>query len=125
HGRRWSLTPPFHPYLPQRTEGGGLLSVALSRGFPRVGVTHRPPLCSPDVPRCGSAEASRNATARRPIPPSSLTEPQHRDRHREIDHESAGVAERGNERGREHSRVNAARSCYHWNHAADCRRDRA
>jgi hypothetical protein len=31
--------------------GGGLLSVALSRGSPRVGVTHHPALWSPDVPR--------------------------------------------------------------------------
>lgn len=30
---------------------GGLFSVALSRGLPRVGVTHRPALRSPDVPR--------------------------------------------------------------------------
>jgi hypothetical protein len=31
--------------------GGGLLSVALSRGSLRVGVTHRPALWCPDVPR--------------------------------------------------------------------------
>jgi len=49
---RWSLTPPFHPY---RDEPGGLLSVALSRGLLRVGVTHRPALWSPDVPRRGTA----------------------------------------------------------------------
>src|SRR5690606_41774931 len=30
---------------------GGLFSAALSRGSPRVGVTHRPALRSPDVPR--------------------------------------------------------------------------
>ena len=30
---------------------GGLLSAALSRGFPRVGVTHRPALWCPDFPR--------------------------------------------------------------------------
>src|SRR3954468_667370 len=30
---------------------GGLFSVALSRGSLRVGVTHRPALWSPDVPR--------------------------------------------------------------------------
>jgi hypothetical protein len=30
---------------------GGLFSVALSRGFPRVGVTHRPALWCPDFPR--------------------------------------------------------------------------
>ena len=30
---------------------GGLFSVALSRGFPRVGVTHHAALWSPDLPR--------------------------------------------------------------------------
>ena len=48
---RWSLTPPFHPY--RNRSRGGLFSVALSRGSLRVGVTHRPALWSPDVPRCG------------------------------------------------------------------------
>jgi hypothetical protein len=47
--RWWSLTPPFHPYRPVRD--GGLFSVALSRGSPRVGVTHHPALRSPDLPR--------------------------------------------------------------------------
>ncbi len=51
-GRWWSLTPPFHPYLPR--EAGGLFSVALSRGSPRVGVTHHPALRSPDFPQPGS-----------------------------------------------------------------------
>ena len=37
--------------LPGACAPGGLLSVALSRGLPRVGVTHRPALWSPDVPR--------------------------------------------------------------------------
>lgn len=38
-GPRWALTPPFHPY-PDRP--GGLISVALSLGLPRPGVTrHR------------------------------------------------------------------------------------
>src|SRR5204863_7335315 len=37
--------------LPAAEAAGGLLSVALSRGLPRVGVTHRPALWSPDVPR--------------------------------------------------------------------------
>ena len=48
HLGRWgSLTPPFHPYpLP-----GGLFSVALSRGSPRVGVTHHLALRSPDFPQ--------------------------------------------------------------------------
>ncbi len=35
------------------TDPGGLFSVALSRGSLRVGVTHRPALRSPDVPRGG------------------------------------------------------------------------
>src|SRR5690606_3335170 len=47
-GARCALTAPFHPYP---REAGGLLSVALARGLPRVGVTHRPALWSPDVPR--------------------------------------------------------------------------
>ena len=39
--------------LPGRRErrSGGLFSVALSRGLPRVGVTHHPALWSPDLPR--------------------------------------------------------------------------
>ncbi len=37
--------------LPRAGARGGLFSVALSRGLPRVGVTHRPALWSPDVPR--------------------------------------------------------------------------
>ena len=45
---RFTLTPG--PSINQRTSGG-LLSVALSRGLLRVGVTHRPALWSPDVPR--------------------------------------------------------------------------
>jgi hypothetical protein len=49
--RWWSLTPPFHPYLLGRSRGGGLFSVALSRGSPRVGVTDHPALRSPDLPR--------------------------------------------------------------------------
>jgi len=38
-GTRWALTPPFHPSLPRGA--GGLLSVALSLGSPRAGVTRR------------------------------------------------------------------------------------
>jgi len=37
--------------LPKATASGGLFSVALSRGLPRVGVAHRPALRSPDLPR--------------------------------------------------------------------------
>jgi len=59
--RWWSLAPPFHPYLdhhrqsrqarPTMEGSGGLFSVALSRGSPRVGVTHHLALWSPDFPR--------------------------------------------------------------------------
>lgn len=45
-----------HPFtLTARPKpGGGLLSVALSRGSPRVAVSHHRALWSPDVPRSGS-----------------------------------------------------------------------
>jgi hypothetical protein len=46
--------------LPCRTRQGGLLSVALSRGLLRVGVTHRPALWSPDVPRCRPESRQRD-----------------------------------------------------------------
>src|ERR671914_1187837 len=38
---------------------GGLLSVALSRGSPRVGVTDHPALWSPDLPRRGPRAPTR------------------------------------------------------------------
>ncbi|MDQ1636319.1 MAG: hypothetical protein QOJ32_3128, partial [Frankiaceae bacterium] len=47
--------------------GGGLFSVALSRGSPRVGVTHHLALWSPDVPRRGTK--SHDATVRPARPP--------------------------------------------------------
>ena len=55
-GRWWSLTPPFHPYphraAPKdRAAAGGLISVALSRRSPWVGVAHHLALWSPDLPR--------------------------------------------------------------------------
>src|SRR3954468_19634031 len=52
-GARWSLTPPFHPYQQRyrSSTAGGLFSVALSRGSPRVAVNDHPALWSPDVPR--------------------------------------------------------------------------
>ncbi|SFF86012.1 hypothetical protein SAMN05216329_2963 [Curtobacterium sp. YR515] len=40
-----------HRFTLTDVAAGGLLSVALSRGLLRVGVTHRPALWSPDVPR--------------------------------------------------------------------------
>src|SRR3989441_5309763 len=53
-GRRWALTPPFHPYptapLRRQTPPGGVISVALSFGSPRLGITQRPALWSPDFP---------------------------------------------------------------------------
>jgi hypothetical protein len=54
---RFTLTP---------VTGGGLLSVALSRGSPRVGVTDHPALRSPDLPR-----RARHSPARRGRPASS------------------------------------------------------
>ena len=54
----WALTPPFHPYrtghlapFDTKRRSGGLFSVALSRGSPRVAVSNHPALWSPDVPR--------------------------------------------------------------------------
>ncbi len=46
---RFTLTC-FVP-LSNRRDPGGLFSVALACGLPRVGVTHHPALWSPDVPR--------------------------------------------------------------------------
>ena len=40
-----------HRFTLTTVTDGGLLSVALARGLPRVGVTHRCALWSPDVPR--------------------------------------------------------------------------
>ena len=59
----WSLTPPFHPYLTLVTPGG-LFSVALSRGSPRVAVNNHPALRSPDFPR--RAEPAATALPTRP-----------------------------------------------------------
>ena len=46
--RRCALTAPFHPCRPETADAapdvGGVISVALSRGFPRVGVTDHPAL---------------------------------------------------------------------------------
>jgi hypothetical protein len=51
--RWWSLTPPFHPYPHSGRDRSRWrsVSVALSRGSPRVGVTHHLALRSPDLPR--------------------------------------------------------------------------
>ena len=62
--------------LPPACADGGLLSVALSRGLPRVGVTHRPALWSPDVPRHRGLRGARmTRPSCRPIPSSSLQRP--------------------------------------------------
>ena len=53
--------------LPGTEVPGGLLSVALSRGSPRVAVSHHPALWSPDVPR----EAPPKGTSRGRPPGSS------------------------------------------------------
>jgi hypothetical protein len=52
--------------LPLDESGGGLFSVALSRGSPRVGVTDHPALWSPDLPR------RRLEPRRAPRPPGQL-----------------------------------------------------
>ena len=47
---RWSLTPPFHPYLCPKAIGG-LLSAALASGSLRLGFPKHSALWSPDFPR--------------------------------------------------------------------------
>ena len=51
----WALVVSYTTVspLPPDVSGGGLFSVALSRGSPRVGVTDHPALRSPDLPRRG------------------------------------------------------------------------
>jgi hypothetical protein len=70
--RRCALTAPFHPYRPealQQAPGlGGVISVALSRGFPRVGVIDHPALRCPDFPR--RRKPPRLLSLRRPAYPS-------------------------------------------------------
>lgn len=67
----WSLTPPFHPY-PVENPPGGLFSVALSRGSPRVAVSNHPALWSPDFPRWALAHRGRLADS---SAPSEFTQP--------------------------------------------------
>jgi len=57
-----------HPFTltPGPRAGGGLLSVALSRGSPRVGVTHHLALWSPDVPRRAGARRGRPTSSSAP-----------------------------------------------------------
>jgi hypothetical protein len=55
HPGRWcALAAPFHPCLCGLAPAiGGLLSVALSFGSPRLAVSQHPALWSPDLPRHG------------------------------------------------------------------------
>jgi len=61
---RFTLTDP---------KTGGLFSVALSRGSPRVGVTHHPARWSPDFPR--RLRGAGDETARPTRPPPTVTQP--------------------------------------------------
>src|SRR5215207_5970171 len=70
--RRCALTAPFQPCRPvtstARHGRGRCVSVALSRGFPRVGVTDHPALRCPDFPRRANlrdCSASSGKVARR------------------------------------------------------------
>src|SRR3954454_3680427 len=74
-GARWSLTPPFHPY--QQRTAGGLFSVALSRGSPRVAVNDHPALWSPDVPRRRGLPHRRDRPADSSVVPTSLVADQY------------------------------------------------
>lgn len=65
-----ALVGSYPTVSPSPAGAGGLFSVALSRGSPRVAVSHRPALWSPDVPR----PAGRPAV---PRPPGRLVRAQH------------------------------------------------
>src|SRR5690348_13276344 len=68
--------------LPRRWRRGGLFSVALSRGSPRVGVTDHPALWSPDLPHRACARRDRPADSPvlriRRIRPGPRSEPNRR-----------------------------------------------
>jgi len=66
-GRRWALTPPFHRCR-GRCGRGCVLSVALSFGSPRLGVTQRPALWSPDFPQAASRPRPSDRLALRVYP---------------------------------------------------------
>jgi hypothetical protein len=72
HPDRWcALTAPFHPYLCEPWSAiGGLLSVALSCGSPRLAVSQHPALRSPDLPQ---HDHTLRTTCPVPRPPSRLT----------------------------------------------------
>src|SRR4249920_1327132 len=57
----YTAVSPLPPGGPKPGPGGGLLSVALSRGSPRVGVTDHPALRSPDLPHRVSPRRGRPA----------------------------------------------------------------
>ena len=58
-----------HRFTLTEIASGGLFSVALSRGLPRVGVTHHRALWSPDFPQQPKLEVSITAAARPARPP--------------------------------------------------------
>ncbi len=66
HPARWcALTAPFHPCLCGHEPAiGGLFSVALSCGSPRLAVSQHSALWSPDLPRPGPAPARRHSPDR-------------------------------------------------------------
>ena len=68
HPGRWcALTAPFHPCLFTANRAiGGLLSVALSFGSPRLAVSQHPALWSPDLPQPGGDEKRTAAKPRSP-----------------------------------------------------------
>ena len=84
-----ALVGSYPTVSPSPAGAGGLFSVALSRGSPRVAVSHRPALWSPDVPRPAGLPAvprppgrlvrAQHSTASpappQPVPPSSPTPP--------------------------------------------------
>jgi hypothetical protein len=66
----YTTVSPLPPTAGCPTAGGGLFSVALSRGLPRVGVTHHHALWSPDLPR-RTPRKERGAVARPAHPQTS------------------------------------------------------
>ena len=62
--RRWALPPPFHRCR-GHDDRGCVISVALSFGSPRLGVTQRPALWSPDFPQAAYRPRPSDRLARR------------------------------------------------------------
>jgi hypothetical protein len=79
---RFTLTP--------RQTRGGLFSVALSRGSPRVGVTDHPALWSPDLPHRASARRDRPADS-----PTAQDTPRTTSHHGPMDRIVLGQHDRG------------------------------